>query len=182
MPVGRRHQADALVVADRLNVAIGTLRHLTDRDPATFQKGLASVVSTDSKVARQGSKIVMPEISDPPPGDRPTRGAGAVMSTAAGLIAAFGVASCCGLPLLLATAGLGTAWLGGFALLAAAHRIFLLAAAIVCLAGAAILLWRQRSAAACLPDTICSRPATRGATLAGLLVGLVLLYLGYAYA
>lgn len=116
------------------------------------------------------------------PDDRPTRGAGAVALTAAGLVAAFGVASCCGLPFLLATAGLGTAWLGGFALLAAPHRAFLLAAATACLAGAAVLLWRQRSVALCAPGAICARPAIRGVTLIGLLVGLALLYLGYAYA
>jgi mercuric ion transport protein len=114
------------------------------------------------------------------PEDRPARGAGAVVLTAAGLVAAFGVASCCGLPFLLATAGLGTAWLGGFALMAAPHRMFLLAAATVCLVGAAVLLWRQRSVVVCAPGAVC--PDFCGVTLAGLLVGLVLLYLGYAYA
>ncbi len=114
--------------------------------------------------------------------DRPARGAGAVLLTLTGLVAAFGVASCCGLPLLLATFGLGTAWLGGFALLAAPHRAFLLAGAAVCFVGAAVLLWQRRSAAACSPGAICARPAMRGVTMSGLLVGVVLLYLGYAYA
>jgi mercuric ion transport protein len=116
------------------------------------------------------------------PPDQPARGVGAVLLTLAGLAAAFGVASCCGLPFLLATLGLGTAWLGGFALLAAPHRVFLLAAAAVCLVGAAILLWRQRSAVACAPGAICARPVVRSITVIGLLVGTVLLYLGYAYA
>jgi mercuric ion transport protein len=114
--------------------------------------------------------------------DQPARGAGAVLLTLAGLAAAFGVASCCGLPFLLATLGLGTAWLGGFALLAAPHRVFLLAAAAVCLVGAAVLLWRQRGAVACAPGAICARPVVRSITVIGLLVGTVLLYLGYAYA
>jgi mercuric ion transport protein len=123
----------------------------------------------------------MAELSDAPD-DRPTRGASAVVLTTAGLAAAFGVASCCGLPFLLATAGLGTAWLGGFALVSAPHRMFLLATATTCLVSAAVLLWRQRRIAVCAPAAICSRPAIRRATLAGLLVGFVLLYLGYAYA
>lgn len=122
----------------------------------------------------------MSDVSGPSE-DRPARGAGAVVLTAAGLVSAFGVASCCGLPFLLATAGLDTAWLGGFAHMAAPHRMFLLAAATVCLVGAVVLLWRQRSVAVCAPGAVCSRPAIRGVTLAGLLVGLVLLYLGYAY-
>ena len=109
-------------------------------------------------------------------------GTGSALLTLGGLAAAFGVASCCGLPFLLATAGIGTAWLTGFALLAAPHRSILLIVAAACLAGAAVLLGRQRSVALCAPGAICSRPAVRGATLVGLLVGLVLLYLGYVYA
>jgi mercuric ion transport protein len=116
------------------------------------------------------------------PDDQPTRGAGAVALTVAGIAAAFGVASCCGLPFLLASAGLGTAWLGGFALLAAPHRAVLLIAAGACLAGAAVLLWRLRSTAPCASRAICARPVIRGVTLIGVLVGLALIYLGYAYA
>jgi mercuric ion transport protein len=85
-------------------------------------------------------------MSDPlnAPSDRLTHGASAVAPTAAGFVAAFGVASCCGLPFLLATVGLGSAWLGGLALIAAPHMVFLLAAATICLVAAAILLSRQR--------------------------------------
>lgn len=95
----------------------------------------------------------MSDTSDAPE-DRPTRGAGAVVLTAAGVVAAFGVASCCGLPFLLATAGLGTAWLSGVALMAAPYRVALLAVAAVCLMGAAVLLWRQRSVAFCARGAI----------------------------
>ncbi len=113
--------------------------------------------------------------------DLSARGFGAVALTLGGLAAAFGVASCCGLPFMLATLGLGTAWLGGFALLAAPHRLFLLTAATLCLAVAAGFLWRQRMTV-CVPGAVCTHPAIRGATMIGLLVGLALLYLGYAYA
>ena len=122
----------------------------------------------------------MPDLSKASRG-QPTSGAGAVLLTLGGVVAAFGVASCCGLPLMLATVGLGTAWLGGLALLAAPHRLILLAAATVCLASAAVLLWRQR-AAVCAPGAVCMRPAIRGATMIGLLLGFGLLYLGYTYA
>jgi mercuric ion transport protein len=113
---------------------------------------------------------------------RQVRGTSALLLTLGGLATAFGVASCCGLPLLLATLGLGTAWLGGVASLAAPHRPFLLASATVCLAGAAVLLWRQQRRVACTPDAVCARPAVHRLTLVGLLLGLVLLYLGYTYA
>lgn len=123
-----------------------------------------------------------PTSTRPTAAGRPATGAGPVLLTLGGLAAAFGVASCCALPFLLATAGLGTAWLGGVALLAAPHRPLLLGAAALCLAAGAALLWRQRVAAVCGPGAVCSRPAVRGLTAAGLLLGLVLLTLGYAYA
>jgi mercuric ion transport protein len=109
-------------------------------------------------------------------------GPGSVLLTVSGLAAAFGVASCCGLPFLLATAGLGTGWLTGFALLAAPHREVLLVVGAACLAGGAALLWRQQRRTACPTGALCSRPAVRGLTLIGLLLGLGLLYLGYTYA
>lgn len=122
-------------------------------------------------------------MADIPAGGSPRAvGTGSVLLTLGGLVAAFGVASCCGLPFLLATAGIGTAWLTGFALLAAPHRTVLLIVGAVSLTGGAILFWRQQRIAACTPGAFCSRPAVRNLTLTGLLVGLVLLYLGYAYA
>jgi mercuric ion transport protein len=108
---------------------------------------------------------------------------GAMLVTLGGLAAAFGVASCCALPLLLTTIGVGTAWLGGVALLAAPHRGALLVVGAVCLLGGAALLWRQqRTAAACGTNGVCTPPAIRALTLVGLLVGAALLWLGYVYA
>src|ERR1700736_4589567 len=80
--------------------------------PRLPEKGLASVVTTDSRVAQCCCKeSTMSDLTDPSE-DRPARGAGATLLTLAGVVGAFGVASCCGLPFLLATFGLGTAWLG----------------------------------------------------------------------
>lgn len=109
-------------------------------------------------------------------------GVGAALFTLGGLISAFGLASCCALPMLLAGAGLSAAWLGGFAILAAPHRVLLLVLGTVCLLGGAVLLWRQqRQAAACGPNE-CSPALTRVVTLIGLIVGAVLLWAGYRYA
>ena len=120
----------------------------------------------------------LPAVSAPATG-----GSAAVLLTASGLAAAFAVASCCGLPFILATLGIGTAWLYGVAVLAVPHRVALLAAAAICLTGGAILLWRQRrTTALCAPNSVCTKPAVRGVTTVGLLVGFVLLYLGYTYA
>ena len=107
---------------------------------------------------------------------------GSMLLTVSGLAAAFGLASCCGLPFLLASVGLGTAWLTGFALLAAPHRSMLLVVGAVGLAGGAVLIWRQQRAAACMPGAFCSRPAIRNLTVAALVLGAGLLFLGYTYA
>lgn len=110
---------------------------------------------------------------------RPT---GAALLTLAGLAAAFGTASCCGLPLILGSLGIGTAWLSGLALLAAPNRLPLLAVGTVGLIGGGLLLWRQSRAAACTPGALCVRPALQGTLLGGLILGTLLLYLGFAYA
>jgi mercuric ion transport protein len=110
------------------------------------------------------------------------RDTGATLLTLSGLAAAFGAASCCGLPFLLATIGVSSVWLVGIATLAAPHRPLLLAVAAVCLVAGAVLLWRRQSAIACATGAVCSKPAVRGMTLIGLVAGLALLTIGYLYA
>jgi mercuric ion transport protein len=110
------------------------------------------------------------------------RGAGAAVFTMGGLGAAFGLASCCGLPFALASLGMGSAWLAGVALFAAPHRpVLLLAAAAGLAVGAVLLAWR-RPATACGRDSLFARPAMRVLTASGLLLGFGLLTLGYIYA
>jgi len=62
-----------------------------------------------------------------------TKETGALLLAIGGLAAAFGAASCCAIPMLLGSLGLGSAWLAGVAILAAPHRIALITAAVVCL-------------------------------------------------
>ncbi|OBS51929.1 mercuric reductase [Methylosinus sp. 3S-1] len=104
------------------------------------------------------------------------------MLTLSGLAAAFGAASCCGLPFLLATIGVSSVWLVGIATLAAPHRPLLLAVAAACLVAGAVLLWRRQPAIACATGAVRSKPAVRGMTLIGLVAGLALLTIGYLYA
>ena len=103
--------------------------------------------------------------------------------TLGGLSAAFGVAACCALPLLMISMGLGTAWLAGIASVATPIRSLLLVVAALALAGGAILLWRQQlQAATCGANGVCTPPVVRLLTLAGLIVGVVVLIAGYLYA
>lgn len=113
---------------------------------------------------------------------QPLRDAGATLLTVGGVAAAFGVASCCGLPFLLATLGISSAWLTGIALLAAPHRPLLLWAGALCLVAGAVLVWRRQTTTVCAANAVCSTPAVRGLTAVGLVAGLALLTIGYLYA
>jgi mercuric ion transport protein len=110
-------------------------------------------------------------VASSPPAVRAT-GSVAALLTLGGIGAAFGLASCCALPFLLAGLGLGTAWLAGIGLFAVFHRTAFIAVALIGLGGAAVLLWRQR-------PTI--KPAAWAITGAVWLIGAVLFYYGYTY-
>ena len=92
--------------------------------------------------------------------------------TLSGIAAAFGMASCCALPMLLYLFGIGTAWLGGIGLFAAFHETAFLAVALIgLLGGAAMLVWQRHQ-------------FTRTTLVmmgAGLLIGAVLLWAGLTY-
>lgn len=120
------------------------------------------------------TKIAAPERA-------PARDTGALLLAAGGLAAAIGAASCCALPLLLGSIGLGSAWLVAVAWFAAPHRVALLVIAIVCLvSGGGVLLWRRYRIAVCAPGAACGRPTT---LVTGILsVGAVLVVLGFLYA
>src|SRR5207248_287836 len=115
--------------------------------------------------------------------ERPAaRDTGSLLLAAGGLTAAFGAASCCGLPVLLGSLGLGSAWLVAVAWVAAPHRLTLLVAAVVCLVGAGGIFVRQRRVAACTPGAVCGRPAITILVIGCLSLGALLVLLGYMYA
>jgi mercuric ion transport protein len=70
---------------------------------------------------------------------------------AGGLLAAFGVASCCALPFALSLLGIGAVSLVGIGYLAAQYQSELFYAATVCLAATAFIMIRQRKTQACVP-------------------------------
>jgi mercuric ion transport protein len=107
-------------------------------------------------------------------------GAGAVVLAAGGLLAGLATASCCAIPILLGTLGLGSAGLFRLAVVAAPHRTALLVIGAVAIASAGVLLWRQR-VDVCKPGAVCAKPVVRIATAVGLIVGVILLIAGYIY-
>jgi mercuric ion transport protein len=78
---------------------------------------------------------------------------------AGGLLAAFGVASCCALPVALSLLGISAASLVGVGYLAAQYQHELFYGAVICLAVVAVIMWRQRRARSCVPGAACGRPA-----------------------
>ena len=114
------------------------------------------------------------------PSRRKPTGAGAVVFAAGGLLAGLATASCCALPILLGTLGLGSAGLFHLAVIAAPHRAALLIIGAAAIATAAVLLWRQK-AAVCEPGALCAKPGVRITTAIGLVVGVALLIAGYIY-
>src|ERR1700730_3353201 len=77
---------------------------------------------------------------------------------AGGLLAAFGVASCCALPVALSLLGIGAASLVGVGYLAAQYQQELFYAAAISLGASHFILLRQRRARVCAPGTACARP------------------------
>jgi mercuric ion transport protein len=98
---------------------------------------------------------------------------------AGGLLAAFGVASCCALPIALSIFGISAAFLVGIGTFAAQYQRELFYAAVVCLGGAAFVMWRQSRARACAPGGICERPALRWVGALGIAVAVGLLGLTF---
>jgi mercuric ion transport protein len=110
-------------------------------------------------------------------------GTGATLFAATGFAAAFGAASCCALPVLLGSLGLGSAWLVSLAFLAGPYRPVLLAAAIVCLvSGGGLLLRRHQNAFPCAPGAACGRSVVTRLITGVLSLGAVLTVLGFLFA
>ena len=109
---------------------------------------------------------------------------GALILALGGVGAAFGAASCCALPILLGSLGLGSAsWLVGVAWIAAPHRVALLTAALLCLlGGGAILAWHRHAVAACTPGMVCGNRAITPLVIVSLALGVGLAVAGYLYA
>jgi mercuric ion transport protein len=118
------------------------------------------------------------------PGTTPRRNSfrAPLLLAGGGAAAGFFAASCCALPVLLGSAGLGSGWLITLVWLWAPHRIFLLIAAVILLAGGAgAFLWRRRVAHCAVRASAAGLVA--GAVLAVILVlGSVLVLLGFLYA
>ena len=97
-----------------------------------------------------------------------------------GLLAAFGVASCCALPVALSLLGISAAALVGVGYLAAQYQQELFYAAMACLVAAGFLMLRQRGiGAACAGAATRSSPVLDWSSRLAILLALGLLALTF---
>jgi mercuric ion transport protein len=111
----------------------------------------------------------------------PEKGHDAVRTVfaAGGFLAAFGVASCCALPVALSLLGISAASLVGIGYLAAQYQQELFYAAAICLGASAFIMVRQRRARMCAPDTACARPMLDWGSKTALVLAVGLLVLTF---
>src|SRR5712691_2439151 len=111
----------------------------------------------------------------------PEKGRDAVKTlfAAGGLLAAFGVASCCALPIALSLLGIGAASLVGVGYLAAQYQQELFYAAAICLGTSAFVMVRQRRARVCAAGMACARPLLDWGSKIALVLAIGLLVLTF---
>jgi mercuric ion transport protein len=96
-----------------------------------------------------------------------------------GMLAAFGVASCCALPIALSLLGISAASLVGIGYLVAQYQQSLFYVAVVCLAAAGVVMWWQQRS--CVHGAACARPLARWTSLTAVGLGLAFLALTFWY-
>ncbi|MDP1749191.1 MAG: mercury transporter MerT [Reyranella sp.] len=128
-------------------------------------------------------KIKTDALLAPPGVDRRGDAAGTALA-AGGLLAAFGVASCCALPIALSTLGISAASLVGIGYLAAPYQRELFYLAVACLAGAGVVAWRQwraRARGACAAQPARGRLIMGWMGIAAIMLATMLLVLTFWY-
>lgn len=114
-----------------------------------------------------------------PASSEKSRDAAKTVLAAGGFIAAFGVASCCALPIALSLLGISAASLVGVGYLAAQYQQELFYAAAVCLGASALIMVRQQRARSCVPGAACANPILGWGSRIALVLAIGLLVLTF---
>jgi mercuric ion transport protein len=93
------------------------------------------------------------------------------LAAAGGLLAALAASSCCILPLILFSLGVGGAWIGNFTRLAPYQPWFV--AATIAFLGTGYWLVYRSSKLACADEGACARPLPNRLVKAGLIIATV---------
>jgi mercuric ion transport protein len=106
-------------------------------------------------------------------------GRGVQVLALAGLLGALAASSCCILPLLLFSLGIGGAWIANFTRLAAYQPVFL-AATVAFLGGGYWLVYRA-SRRACAGDQACARPLPKRFVVVLLVAATIIVIAAFAF-
>lgn len=98
---------------------------------------------------------------------------------AGGLLGALAASSCCILPLVLFSLGIGGAWIGNFTQLAP-YQPYFISATLVFLGGGYWLV-RRASKQACADGAACARPLPNRLVKGALLAATILIILAFAF-
>ena len=105
---------------------------------------------------------------------------GAVALVSSGIAAAFGLAACCAIPLLLAGLGIGAAgWLAPIVSATQPYSTLLTIFSLFALIASVVIVWRAPRH--CQPSSLCARPAFRWAVTCAAAFGAILLLLSKIY-
>ena len=104
---------------------------------------------------------------------------GALALVTSGIGAAFALAACCALPILLTGVGLSVYWLAPVAEIGERFNVVLTVLAVFALGGAVVTV--LRASKTCSPGDLCSRPIFRAGVIVLACIGVVLLVLSKTY-
>jgi len=96
-----------------------------------------------------------------------------------GLLGALAASSCCVVPLVLLSLGVGGAWIGNLTALAPYKPLFV--AVTVALLGYGFLLVHRQARRACAADAACARPLPDNIVKLGLWVATLLVAVAFAF-
>ena len=106
--------------------------------------------------------------------------AGKTLSSVGGILGAVAAWSCCIVPLILFSVGVGGVWIGNLTALAPYQPIFI-GIAVVSLGTGFYLVYRKPKAADCAPETFCANPRSDRLTKSALWFSSVLVALAVAF-
>lgn len=98
---------------------------------------------------------------------------------AGGILGALAASSCCIIPLILFSLGIGGAWIGNLTALAPYKPLFVTGTAAVLGYGFYLVYWRPRQA--CAGDAACARPIPNRVVQIGLWLATVLVIAAFAF-
>jgi mercuric ion transport protein len=132
----------------------------------------------DMNVSRSGTAGMMPTTADVRAPERGEVGRQRLVAVG-GILGALAASSCCIIPLLLFSLGIGGAWIGNLTALAPYKPLFVAGTAGVLGYGYYLVYWKPRRA--CAEDAACARPVPNRLVQVALWIATVLVVAAFAF-